>query len=305
MAATSGRQPASLRGRAATVATTARRTSSAPTGATPATRPSRCCGSRSPSPRSRSASTSSSTSSSTGRSTSPPGSTTSRPAPARTSCTSSAPSRSSPASIVALKPRYGAYVVAAWLAGIVINLLTASGYYDIALRDFGLMLAALTLARLASVYDPRSTRPPLSPCDHEPVLPGGTARASHSRPMHEPRDTASAQAQRHSRRSRPTLVRIPPSSASTSRSSPSCARWAAAGAGYSAPADWLRALPIDPGLHGSRARWKPAAVVASPPSTSSRRARRERSSPLRTPVPAPRDRGVRRRDGAGYCWVHR
>ena len=56
--------------------------------------------------------------------------------------------------IVALKPRYGAYVVAAWLAGIVINLLTASGFYDVALRDFGLMLAALTLARLASVYDP-------------------------------------------------------------------------------------------------------------------------------------------------------
>ena len=55
---------------------------------------------------------------------------------------------------VALKPRYGAYVVAAWLAGIVINLLTASGFYDIALRDFGLMLAALTLARLAAVYDP-------------------------------------------------------------------------------------------------------------------------------------------------------
>jgi uncharacterized membrane protein YphA (DoxX/SURF4 family) len=56
--------------------------------------------------------------------------------------------------LVALKPRYGAYVVAGWLAGIVINLLTLSGYYDIALRDFGLMLAALTLARLASVYDP-------------------------------------------------------------------------------------------------------------------------------------------------------
>jgi uncharacterized membrane protein YphA (DoxX/SURF4 family) len=55
---------------------------------------------------------------------------------------------------VALKPRYGAYVVAAWLAGIVINLLTHSGFYDIALRDFGLMLAALTLARLASIYDP-------------------------------------------------------------------------------------------------------------------------------------------------------
>jgi uncharacterized membrane protein YphA (DoxX/SURF4 family) len=55
--------------------------------------------------------------------------------------------------IVALKPRYGAYVVAAWLGGIIINLLTHSGYYDIALRDFGLMLAALTLGRLASVYD--------------------------------------------------------------------------------------------------------------------------------------------------------
>lgn len=55
---------------------------------------------------------------------------------------------------VALKPRYGAYVVAGWLGGIIVNLLTHSGYYDIALRDFGLMLAALTLARLASVYDP-------------------------------------------------------------------------------------------------------------------------------------------------------
>ena len=56
--------------------------------------------------------------------------------------------------VVALKPRYGAYLVAGWLGGIVVNLLTYSGYYDIALRDFGLMLGALTLARLASVYDP-------------------------------------------------------------------------------------------------------------------------------------------------------
>jgi uncharacterized membrane protein YphA (DoxX/SURF4 family) len=55
--------------------------------------------------------------------------------------------------LVAVKPRYGAYVVAGWLAGIIVNLLTHSGYYDIALRDFGLMLGALTLARLASVYD--------------------------------------------------------------------------------------------------------------------------------------------------------
>jgi uncharacterized membrane protein YphA (DoxX/SURF4 family) len=55
--------------------------------------------------------------------------------------------------VVAIRPRYGAYLVAAWLAGIVINLLTYSGYYDIALRDFGLMLGALTLGRLASKYD--------------------------------------------------------------------------------------------------------------------------------------------------------
>lgn len=56
--------------------------------------------------------------------------------------------------VVLLKPRYGAYLVAAWLAGIVVNLFSYPGWYDVAVRDFGLMLAALTLARLASVYDP-------------------------------------------------------------------------------------------------------------------------------------------------------
>ena len=55
---------------------------------------------------------------------------------------------------VALKPRYGAYVVAAWLGGIIVNLLIVGGYGDIALRDFGLMLGALTLARLAAKFDP-------------------------------------------------------------------------------------------------------------------------------------------------------
>src|SRR3954468_16039099 len=55
--------------------------------------------------------------------------------------------------LVAVKPRYGAPLVAGWLAGIIINLLTLSGYYDVALRDFGLMLGALTLARLAWAYD--------------------------------------------------------------------------------------------------------------------------------------------------------
>jgi uncharacterized membrane protein YphA (DoxX/SURF4 family) len=55
--------------------------------------------------------------------------------------------------LVALKPRYFAYLVAAWLGGIIIDLLSYSGFYDIALRDFGLMLGALALGRLAWKYD--------------------------------------------------------------------------------------------------------------------------------------------------------
>jgi uncharacterized membrane protein YphA (DoxX/SURF4 family) len=50
--------------------------------------------------------------------------------------------------LVALKPRYAAYIVAAWLGGIIVDLLTYSGYYDVALRDFGLLLGALTLGLL-------------------------------------------------------------------------------------------------------------------------------------------------------------
>jgi len=60
--------------------------------------------------------------------------------------------------VVAIKPRYGAPLVAAWLFGIVINLLSLGDYYDVALRDFGLMLAALTLTRLAWAYDPAGLR---------------------------------------------------------------------------------------------------------------------------------------------------
>ena len=58
--------------------------------------------------------------------------------------------------LVAVAPRIGAFVVAGWLFGIVINLLTndAPQYYDIALRDFGLMLAALTFGRLALAVVP-------------------------------------------------------------------------------------------------------------------------------------------------------
>ena len=55
--------------------------------------------------------------------------------------------------LVAIKPRIGGYVVAAWLAGIVVNLLLIPGYYDVALRDFGLMLGAIAMARLARHFD--------------------------------------------------------------------------------------------------------------------------------------------------------
>ena len=50
------------------------------------------------------------------------------------------------------KPRIFAYIVAAWLGVIIINLLLIPGYFDIALRDFGLFLAALALARLSQEY---------------------------------------------------------------------------------------------------------------------------------------------------------
>ena len=54
---------------------------------------------------------------------------------------------------VALRPRLAAWVVAAWLAGIIVNLLTYSGFYDVALRDIGLLVAAVALGLLARTYD--------------------------------------------------------------------------------------------------------------------------------------------------------
>jgi hypothetical protein len=54
--------------------------------------------------------------------------------------------------LVGLWPQYFAYVVTLWLWGIIINLLTLSGYYDVALRDFGLSVGALSLARLAHAH---------------------------------------------------------------------------------------------------------------------------------------------------------
>jgi len=67
---------------------------------------------------------------------------------------------------VAIAPRFGGLLVAAWLGGIIVNLLIVGGYGDIALRDFGLMLGALTLARLASA-------------DLGPRAAEGTGRTAH------------------------------------------------------------------------------------------------------------------------------
>ena len=55
--------------------------------------------------------------------------------------------------LVAFKPRLGAPIVAAWLMGIIINLLLVQNFYDIALRDLGLCLGALALARLARTFE--------------------------------------------------------------------------------------------------------------------------------------------------------
>jgi hypothetical protein len=62
--------------------------------------------------------------------------------------------------VVAIVPRFGGLLVAAWLGGIIVSLLLVGGYADIALRDFGLLLGALTLARLASAYPARAPSGP-------------------------------------------------------------------------------------------------------------------------------------------------
>lgn len=59
--------------------------------------------------------------------------------------------------VVAVRPKIGAYVVAAWLAGIIVNLLLLGDYYDVALRDFGLLIGALALARLATAFERPAT----------------------------------------------------------------------------------------------------------------------------------------------------
>ena len=57
--------------------------------------------------------------------------------------------------LVAVAPRFGAFVVAAWLAGIIVDLLTLGDFYDVALRDFGLLVGALALGLLAEAHHRR------------------------------------------------------------------------------------------------------------------------------------------------------
>jgi hypothetical protein len=59
--------------------------------------------------------------------------------------------------LVAFKPKIGAPIVAAWLFGIIVNLLLVGRYFDIALRDLGLCLGALALSRLAMQFDHKHT----------------------------------------------------------------------------------------------------------------------------------------------------
>jgi hypothetical protein len=59
--------------------------------------------------------------------------------------------------VVLFSPRFGGLLVAGWLGGIIVSLLLVGGYGDIALRDFGLLLGALTLSRLATAYSAPAT----------------------------------------------------------------------------------------------------------------------------------------------------
>jgi hypothetical protein len=60
--------------------------------------------------------------------------------------------------LVAVAPRFGAFVVAAWLLGIIVDLLTLGEFYDVALRDFGLLVGAVALGLLAEAQHRRAVR---------------------------------------------------------------------------------------------------------------------------------------------------
>jgi hypothetical protein len=62
--------------------------------------------------------------------------------------------------LVAKRPQIGAYVVALWLVGIIVNLMLLHEYYDVAFRDFGLAVSAIALARLSQDFGPGSLSVP-------------------------------------------------------------------------------------------------------------------------------------------------
>ena len=92
--------------------------------------------------------------------------------------------------ITALAPRIGGYLVAAWLLAIVANLLIKADHYDVALRDFGLALGALSLARLATgfrgllgVPEQRGRHQPAGQGDYSPAARAKRAEAEWSKRM--------------------------------------------------------------------------------------------------------------------------
>lgn len=94
--------------------------------------------------------------------------------------------------IVALRPRLGSYIVARWLLGIIFNLLTYSGFYDIALRDFGLFLASLALARLDLRPESKTTIGGAIEYDRQVVSSEGPTAVSRSHLSGRKRETMDA-----------------------------------------------------------------------------------------------------------------
>jgi hypothetical protein len=68
--------------------------------------------------------------------------------------------------VVLVLPRVGGYLVALWLAGIIVNLAIIGGYWDIMMRDVALFLLALTFARLASAFPAGALSDRLMPLIH-------------------------------------------------------------------------------------------------------------------------------------------
>jgi len=82
--------------------------------------------------------------------------------------------------VVAVVPRFGGFLVAGWLAGIITSLLIVGGYGDIALRDFGLLMASLTLARLSMAFGPDGER---VTGEHEVTSNGHAPVSTHEPPV--------------------------------------------------------------------------------------------------------------------------